>query len=128
MEGLEGLEVVEGKEDKKVWWLMTNNFLIPYKGYFSTREEAVEKLKFLLSTSKPYFTARLSQEAEEEVQLNSRNFKRNPDTYSERKKARNFQASFKGYTIDNLECSVKLLIMNDFKRKKDVFIETVTPE
>jgi len=36
---------------KKDWWLHTTNYLENFKGYFATKDEAIEKLQAILKSS-----------------------------------------------------------------------------
>ena len=114
--------IVEQQEPiKDSWWLFTTNYLIPFKGYFSTRKEARQKCYELMKQSLPYFKKKLRKEAAQEATENEW-FKEDPTKKIKTTAARALEM-FKGFKESDLSSSITLIECSecDENLKQEIF-------
>jgi hypothetical protein len=113
------------KEDN--YWLFTTNFLSPFKGFFSTVEEAAVILEKILRKSPKYYKKILQKEAELEIFRNEKN--KDDPNYRMQFKAKKKLEAFKGLTEDDIRSSIVFLEVSTMKErfKKRILTEGVDP-
>lgn len=107
------------------FWLFTTNYLKPFKGFFETREEAIEKLYILIKESRSYFRARLKKDVVEENYIND--LHKDVKTYKIRTKASLLLKNWIDFSREDLLCSICIMDLStcDKDIKERMFLKAV---
>jgi hypothetical protein len=98
-----------------LYWLFTFNYLIPFKGYFDTEEDAQEKLLDILRKSVAYHKNVLMREANQEILQNT--VHENDIEYKESDRLQKKYEEWSKFTKDDLVSSIILRKIEGWKRE-----------
>jgi len=110
------------KEAEGSFWVFTTHCLKPFKGYFSSREEALNKVISLIKSSNPWYKKCLEREASEEIYLNELN--KDDSKYKASYRAQRRNEDWNEFSESELESSIKVVdlsLLNKKNREKIFF-------